>query len=399
MLAAKRRLIAFAITVVAAITGAASLTGYYFENKIAWSGPVTMQLQLGPSDSLIDGAADWDQSAADALELWNRYLKSPVQFKFVRGSTAPIRKSDKNNNVFFGDDVFGEPFPAGTAAVTLLRWSGSRMSDADVVFNRGFSYNSYRGPNQGSVLDFRRVALHEFGHVLGLNHPDVAGQAVSAIMNSVVGDTDEPQPDDVQGVESIYGQVEARSVGTRLTAMLLPHARAGLIGFPPRGDAEAFGAELDAKFGEELQRPASVTFVDGASAALWTQEYIRYRTGVLAYRRDSADFHADGRAGHTASVRDRCRSRLAAARRALRFPQPAREQVQRRLQGSLTRHVCRRACRCRVAPGVSPLPSGRVRAPRRQRSRVRSTRWAQCRRHLPLKGVTIFSRAQQRRAR
>ena len=283
MLAAKRRLIAFAITVVAAITGAASLTGYYFENKIAWSGPVTMQLQLGPSDSLIDGAADWDQSAADALELWNRYLKSPVQFKFVRGSTAPIRKSDKNNNVFFGDDVFGEPFPAGTAAVTLLRWSGSRMSDADVVFNRGFSYNSYRGPNQGSVLDFRRVALHEFGHVLGLNHPDVAGQAVSAIMNSVVGDTDEPQPDDVQGVESIYGQVEARSVGTRLTAMLLPHARAGLIGFPPRGDAEAFGAELDAKFGEELQRPASVTFVDGASAALWTQEYIRYRVQACSH--------------------------------------------------------------------------------------------------------------------
>ncbi|MGH9203017.1 MAG: matrixin family metalloprotease, partial [Vicinamibacterales bacterium] len=203
-------------------------------------------------------------------------LKAPVQFKFVRNSPAPIKKNDKTNNVFFADDVFGEPFPATIAAVTLLRWTGSKMSDADVVFNRAHAYNAYRGPNRGSVLDFRRVALHEFGHVLGLNHPDLAGQAVTAIMNSFVGDTEEPQPDDVAGVESIYGKVEARSTGSRLTAMAgVEHA--GLMSFPAREDIATFGAALEAKFREELRRPAAVTFVDAESVAVWTQEYVRYR--------------------------------------------------------------------------------------------------------------------------
>jgi hypothetical protein len=35
--------------------------------------------------------------------------------------------------------------------VTLLRWTGNRMSDADVVLNRAYAYNSYRGLDLGAV--------------------------------------------------------------------------------------------------------------------------------------------------------------------------------------------------------------------------------------------------------
>jgi hypothetical protein len=283
VLAARRRLAVSAAAIIAGMTFAFPLAGYYFETRVAWSGQVTMQLQLGPSEPLMDGSADWDQSAADALALWNQYLKAPVQFAFVRGSTIAIKRNDKNNNVFFADDVFGEPFPAGTAAVTLLRWTGNRMSDADVVFNRAYAYNAYRGPSRGQVLDFRRVALHEFGHVLGLNHPDVAGQTVDAIMNSVVSDTEAPQADDVQGVESIYGLAEARSTATRLTTMTTGVEPTGMIGFPARDDVRAFAARLETAFGGELRRPAETTFVELESVALWTQEYVRYRVQACAH--------------------------------------------------------------------------------------------------------------------
>ena len=273
----KRRLLASAAIATAALAVAGPLRGYYFQTRVSWSGPVTLQLQLGPADPLLDGSSDWDASAVGAIELWNQHLNAPVQFEFVRNSTVAIKKNDKLNNVFFADDVFGEPFPAGMAAVTLIRWTGSKMLDADVVFNRAYPFNAYRGPRQGNVLDFRRIALHEFGHVLGLNHPDVAGQAVDAIMNSVVSDTEEPQPDDIEGLESIYGKVEVRSTGNKMASAAFERESSGLVGFPSWRDSQAFGVELEAAFAASLQLPATTTFVDGASVARWTQEYLRYR--------------------------------------------------------------------------------------------------------------------------
>jgi hypothetical protein len=47
--------------------------------------------------------------------------------------------------------------------------------------------------------------LHEFGHVVGLDHPDQFGQHVAAIMNSVISSTDTLQADDINGGKSIYG--------------------------------------------------------------------------------------------------------------------------------------------------------------------------------------------------
>jgi hypothetical protein len=55
-----------------------------------------------------------------------------------------------------------------------------------------------------SLIDFHRVALHEFGHALGLDHPDDHGQHVTAIMNSTITDIDTLQLDDINGVESLY---------------------------------------------------------------------------------------------------------------------------------------------------------------------------------------------------
>ena len=54
------------------------------------------------------------------------------------------------------------------------------------------------------MIDFHRVALHEFGHVLGLAHPDAVGQTVSALMNSIISDLDGLTQDDGDGARSIY---------------------------------------------------------------------------------------------------------------------------------------------------------------------------------------------------
>jgi len=119
---------------------------------------------------------------------------------------------DSANNVIFEDDVYGEPFGDGVLAITLTSYAvpDNTIVETDVVFNRAINWNSYAGAlrptaDGGTLYDIGRVALHEFGHVLGLGHPDDHEQAVLAIMNSHTSNLDVLQQDDVDGVATIYG--------------------------------------------------------------------------------------------------------------------------------------------------------------------------------------------------
>jgi Matrixin len=94
--------------------------------------------------------------------------------------------------------------------VTYYRSVGSTMIEADTLFNRAQTFDSYRGPLQfaphgPAIADIRRVFLHELGHGLGLGHPDTAGQHVVAVMNSIISDQEVLSADDIAGGQSIYG--------------------------------------------------------------------------------------------------------------------------------------------------------------------------------------------------
>ncbi|MBA2242398.1 MAG: matrixin family metalloprotease, partial [Chthoniobacterales bacterium] len=116
----------------------------------------------------------------------------------------PPGESDADNSVFFSRTVYGDAFGARTLAITLTSSHNSIITETDVIFNSAERWNSYRGPLQGNLRDFHRVALHEFGHVLGLNHPDEREQRVVALMNSTIGDGYSLQQDDIAGARSLY---------------------------------------------------------------------------------------------------------------------------------------------------------------------------------------------------
>ena len=94
--------------------------------------------------------------------------------------------------------------------MTLIFSAGNTIYETGVIFNAARTWNSYRGAEReaqtgGTLFDFHRVALHEFGHALGLDHPDESGQRVTALMNSRAGDLDSLQFDDIAGGQAIYG--------------------------------------------------------------------------------------------------------------------------------------------------------------------------------------------------
>lgn len=268
-----RRLLATAALLACAVTA----HGWYFSGSTWPTGPVVMHLQLGAAGStLLNGCADWGCAAEDQLATWNYYLDR-VEFRVVRDSTVPKRDGDGVNSVFWDDEVYGEAFDAGTLAITVRWFRGGTTTSADVVFNEALRWNAYEGPLRratggGTLQDFGRVALHEFGHVLGLGHPDEHGQAVDAVMNSRVSDRDTLAWDDIQGAYTLYGANVAGAA----------------VPFPPRNETFDFRAQLEAKYRNALRRPLLQSYADVEGSVVWTSEYLRYRLNACAHGQATA---------------------------------------------------------------------------------------------------------------
>jgi hypothetical protein len=218
-----------ALTAALVCVACVGIDAYAFLSVIWQTPTIVMQMQLGASPGpLSDGTTSWDESAEAAGASWNQHL-SRVKLAVVRNSVAPIGDYNGYNNVFWSSTVFGRSFGYGVLAVTTQVSSGQSRLEADVIFNNLLQWNSYRGSfrytsSGDPIFDLRRVALHEFGHVLGLAHPDDYGQRVSAIMNSTISNVDQLQADDIAGAQII----DAASGGSAPTTPELPGAPTGL---------------------------------------------------------------------------------------------------------------------------------------------------------------------------
>ena len=134
---------------------------------------VLVHLSLPAGGPLQDGSASLNASAEDALNIWNQHLVH-MRFAVDRNSILPASGTDGNTSVTMSNTVYGDTFGNGVLAVTLITPRSGTLLEADVIFNSTYDYDSYRGALQPDVEDFHRIALHEFGHVLGLDHPDEA---------------------------------------------------------------------------------------------------------------------------------------------------------------------------------------------------------------------------------
>lgn len=199
-MSARGPLLAAALALLAA--GAAH--GYSItEPRTRWphgSFGVLADLALSGNETSPSGIT-WNEAFEDAAERWNEATPL-VDIAVAKGVLEdPCDEGDGVNGAGFRADVCGDAFGAQTLAVALRHFTtGGLALEGNVVFKSTATWDVYDGPLQGGTADFRRVAIHELGHLLGLGHEDV----VPSIMTTVTGDHHLPQGDDVAGIEAIY---------------------------------------------------------------------------------------------------------------------------------------------------------------------------------------------------
>ncbi|MEP7250124.1 MAG: matrixin family metalloprotease [Spartobacteria bacterium] len=187
-----------------------SASAYVFERSSWPFGTVPMRVQVGPASiALADGSKDWNSVVVNALALWNEQMAGMQFTSTVVPAGTAAAAGDGINSIQFSSTVYGEPFGSSVLAITLVNYAGSESIESDVLFNTANRFNSYRGSyavfNGISYFDLHRIALHELGHVLGLDHPDEGGQTVTALMNAYVSAIDSIQADDIAGAAALYG--------------------------------------------------------------------------------------------------------------------------------------------------------------------------------------------------
>src|SRR5690606_31245147 len=144
----------------------------------------------------------WAEAYRPAMAVWNEKTvfqfypnaeyRDPCAGYNGRGSSGALNgQGDLYNGAAFRADVCGSPFDSSALAVTFNRGlvnslGNMHMLESDIIFNARHSWDIYDGPPR-SVIDFRRVALHELGHVIGLDHEPV-GPAIMQPQVSTLSD-------------------------------------------------------------------------------------------------------------------------------------------------------------------------------------------------------------------
>lgn len=180
----------------------------YELSKNKWpSGQTTFFVGIPNSASGIN----WSQSFENAMAQWS----NQTSFKFNIDRTyhdpciqrGPGQFGDKKTGVDFNATVCGVAFGKNVLAITLTAgncfsdcFTGFAIDDADIVFNSNEQWNVYNSAPVSGMVDFGRVALHELGHAMGLNHETIN----PAIMRGLVSSTVALQADDINAANAIY---------------------------------------------------------------------------------------------------------------------------------------------------------------------------------------------------
>jgi hypothetical protein len=141
--------------------------------------------------------ATWEQQFEQAAALWENVTN--VNMALVSDGGEPVGCSgNQQDDPRFGDIRIGAiPLGSGVLAETFLPPPANGGTDAgDILFNSNINWQI------NSTYDIMTVAVHEFGHALGLGDSTVASAVMYGTYNGIKQTL---ASDDIFGIQSVYG--------------------------------------------------------------------------------------------------------------------------------------------------------------------------------------------------
>ncbi len=185
----------------------------------AWPDPHVITISFMPDGTQINGQTSnlqstfnskpslygrWQAQVLRAAQVWA--AQTNINFVVVSDNGAP----EGSGNYQQGDPGFGDiriggyNFGSSTLATTYMPPPVNNFSIAgDIVFNTGQTFNI------GQTFDVFTVAMHEFGHALGLYHSST--NPMNAMYPYYDAQKSGLTSDDIAGIENIYSSNQPRS--------------------------------------------------------------------------------------------------------------------------------------------------------------------------------------------